>query len=271
MTTAEKCSIGIDALLFLLTLASVICAIVAYKHQKKRAKKETACNLAKHYAEDIIKTYSFVTSVFAKCGILDYIKNNIDFKRLHNFDKEELEQLLNEKGIKEDEFEKKVTIVDPFAVLNCRLARLDFIAERNKIYREFVTRDEESGELFLQNGGFLLNDFHQDITNLLNSLEWFSMNCIYGIADEELLYQSLHQTFLSSVWTLYFFIATSNINNENKSYTNVIALFLLWRDRLNNIVDCAERKVKKLERKEEKINSAKKKQKTKVHHGRPLK
>lgn len=66
------------------------------------------------------------------------------------------------------------------------------------------------------------------------------MNCKYGLADEELLYQSLHQTYISTVWLLYFFISHENENNEDKLYTNVCWLFLKWRDRLMEIRDRKE-------------------------------
>ena len=90
------------------------------------------------------------------------------------------------------------------------------------------------------NGQFLQVDFNQEISGLLNELEWFAMNCKYGLADEGLLYQSLHQTFLSTVWMLYFFISSRNENNADKLYTNLCWLFIKWRDRLMEIMDNSE-------------------------------
>ena len=50
-----------------------------------------------------------------------------------------------------------------------------------------------------------------------------------------MLYHSLHQTFISNVWLLYFYICKSNLTNEDKYYTNLIWLFNLWKDRLEKL------------------------------------
>lgn len=270
MDTANTLLIIINASMLLLTVVSVICAIVAYKHQKKRARKESACKLAQYYAENIIKKFSFISSVFNICKTLEYIKKTVELNRIRNFDNEELEVILKGKNIKKKEFMDKVTGFDPLVILNCRIAQIEPVADRSKIYQEFVEINEQDDTLVLKNASFLINDFLQDITDLLNSLEWFSMNCNYRIADEELLYQSLHQTFLSTVWMLYAFIASNNTNNENKTYTNIIELFNLWRDRLNGIVDNASKKIAKVEKKEKKIQKEKEESKAKVFCGKKL-
>ncbi|MBP3704785.1 MAG: hypothetical protein J6I98_04540 [Clostridia bacterium] len=270
MDTANKLLIIINAAMLFLTVVSVICAIIAYKHQKKRARKESACKLAQYYAENVIKKYSYVSSVFKICKTLEYINKTVELDQIRNFDNEEFEMILKDKEINPKEFMKKANEFDPFVILNCRIAQIDLISDRSKIYSEFIEKDEKDDTLILKNASFLINDFAQDITNLLNSLEWFSMNCNYRIADEELLYQSLHQTFLSTVWMLYAFIASNNTSNENKMYTNIIELFNLWRDRLNGIVAHANKKKAKVEKKEVKIQQEKKESKAKVFHGKKL-
>ena len=87
------------------------------------------------------------------------------------------------------------------------------------------------------------------------------MNCRYGLADEELIYQSLHQVFLSTVLMLYPIICESNTSNEDKHYTSIIWLFVKWRDRLIGIKQEAFDKKQKFLKKAEAI-------KTKVHSGK---
>lgn len=270
MDAANILLIIINTTMLIITFASVICAIVAYKHQKKRAKKEAACKLAQYYAENIIKKFSFVSSVFRICKTLEYINKTIELDHLRDFDNEELERILRDKNIETKEFIEHATNFDPLVILNCRIAQIDLLSDRSKIYSEFVEKDEQDDTLVLKNKSFLINDFDQDITDLLNSLEWFSMNCNYRIADEELLYQSLHQTFLSTVWMLYAFIAYNNRSNENKLYTNIIELFNLWRDRLNGILDHANKKIYKVEKKAAKIQKEKEESKAQVFHGKKL-
>ena len=52
-----------------------------------------------------------------------------------------------------------------------------------------------------------------------------------GVADEETVYQSLHQSFLAMVKILYFSIASKNESGKDKYFTNIIELYNNWADR----------------------------------------
>lgn len=78
----------------------------------------------------------------------------------------------------------------------------------------------------------LLSYFHSNITTLLNKLEVFAIQLNTNLADEEILYQSLHQTYLKTVKYLYPHICFVNSNDAaDKYYTNIIELYNVWRDR----------------------------------------
>lgn len=237
----------INAAIMFFTFLSVLFAYREYKHHKIRAQKETSCNLAKYYADSIIKAHAFISNVFTQCGTLEVVNKYFELDAIHNFDIEELKAFQKKADISEEELTKKLVSFDPLVILNCRIARKELLADRERIYREFVTKGEDENTLILKNPQFILNDFKQDIIHLLNDLEWFSMNCMYNVADEKLLYQSLHQSFLSIVWMLYYFISSNNTNNEDKTYTNTIALFVLWRQRLNSIVEDSKRRIEKIQ------------------------
>ena len=131
-----------------------------------------------------------------------------------------------------------MTAVDPKAIYAVKLQMASTIAERHDIALEYSSKkklEDGSIELHIVQGMFLQQEFIHEVTRLLNNLEWFAMSCRYGLADEKMLYQSLHQTFLSHIWLLYFYICKSNFNNEDKLYTNIIWLFNLWKDRLRSI------------------------------------
>lgn len=224
-----------DGLMFLVAVISAFYAYRAYKHQKDRSKKATACDLAKYYADDIIAKYGLISSVFSRSGLDAYIKGALSLNDLKTFDDDELNNLLSAKSITKDEFLSKVNEIDPMVILQCRLARKCTTEERHSTYNDFIEIDEETQELKVVNGAFLKSDFFQELSDMLNHLEWFAMNCQYGIADEELLYQSLHQTFLSTIWVLYPFISRNNVSNEDKLYTNIIWLFKKWYTRLSTI------------------------------------
>ena len=56
----------VSGALLLVTIISVICAFKAYYHQKERAKKDAACQLARVYANEVLTQYQVVVGVFAK-------------------------------------------------------------------------------------------------------------------------------------------------------------------------------------------------------------
>lgn len=229
--------------LFIATVVSVICAFKAYHTQKERAKKETACDLAKYYAQNILEKSSFVTSIMNKSGITEYVKGIFDINDFNEFNQSELNKLMQKANVPPETVKQKISHPPFEVILACKVG-----AERNELARTLISqlyvKKEEDGTCSIVNKEFLLSEYLDNVQTLLNDLEWFSMCCKYGIADEELLYQSLHQTFLSCVWQLYYYMASHNESNENKYYTSIIWLFKKWYSRLLAIKQEAEQKEK---------------------------
>lgn len=69
------------------------------------------------------------------------------------------------------------------------------------------------------------------VTETLNNLEFFAMHFTHGTADESVVYQSLHQTYLDIVYVLYYNIAVLNELENSKYYTNIIELYKIWKKR----------------------------------------
>ena len=223
-----------NLLMLFVTLVSVYYAYRAYQHQKDRSKKEIACTLAKYYASNIIDKYGDIEYIFNQSGIFEIIRNKLPLGKLQEFDKDELISLLGANGMTLEEFENKLNNIDPKSILGARMSRACSPEERQTIFTSY-TKLGEDGKAEVVNGLYLQVDFELEISGLLNELEWFAMNCKYGLADEELMYQSLHQTYLSTVWMLYYYISHRNENNEDKLYTNLVWLFIEWRNRLSQI------------------------------------
>lgn len=253
--TDSSLSLYINIAMALIAFVSAACAFLTYNHQKNRSKKAEACNLAAHYANVILDKNAFIISVFKNTGLDEYISSNISMGDIQSFDRSEMIGLLDQKGITYEGFMEKVWNVDPFVILNCKIARKEMLLDRDIIMADHMVVDDVTGERQLRNEELLMSDFRQEIGELLNLLEWFGMNFRYGIADEELLYQSLHKTYLSMVWMLYPFISYQNTTNEDKLFTNVVWLFDKWRKRLKQILDEAERKKRAHDRKAEKTRA----------------
>ena len=78
----------------------------------------------------------------------------------------------------------------------------------------------------------VMKTFEDSTLFLLNKLEWISMYFIQKLADEDIVYQSLHQTYLKSIEMLYFKIVGYNDGNgTDKYFTNIIALYVLWQEK----------------------------------------
>lgn len=72
-------------------------------------------------------------------------------------------------------------------------------------------------------------EFNTVTNTLLNMLEHFCMALNSEVADDEILYPSLHQVFFSIVSLLYVYICSANNGNAtDKYYTHVIALYNKW-------------------------------------------
>lgn len=237
-------SATIDVIMLVFTIFSVLCAFFAYGHQKKRNKKDTACSLAKHYADSVINKYSDIINVFVKTGIVNDVKELVNLADINVFNKDEINKLTANNKEKWEQLLNKLKNIDPKAILEVRMKRDCSATDRDVIFDHYTQIDKE-GNISIRNGRFLQDEFAEEITRLLNELEWFSMNCHYKLADEKLLYQSLHQTYLSTVWLLYFHISLQNTNNEDKVYTNVVWLFAEWRNRLFKITKKAEKRKQK--------------------------
>ncbi len=63
-TWVDVAGLIVSALLLTVTAVSAFCAFRAYRHQKERGAKETACQLAAFYAQKILPRYTFVSKVF---------------------------------------------------------------------------------------------------------------------------------------------------------------------------------------------------------------
>lgn len=268
----------VSGLLLLVTIISVICAFKAYKHQKNRARKEAACDLARYYSENIIKRHSFVSTILKQSSLSAKVNELFPYDKLDNFDKDEASYFIDQHCQSYGDVYNDFHNIDPQIILNTKLSYASSFSERKDIINEHFKYDEEKEEKILIGGLLLQQDFFDKLVDFLNDLEWFSMSCRYGISDEEVLYQSLHSTFLSCVWQLYFYICDMNIRNEDKLYTNIIWLFNRWRKRLREIQIDAQKKqdlaIKEMKIAEEHCEAARHKldsSKPKVHSGKPLK
>jgi len=194
-------------------------------------RKKCACDMARFFADEIVPLTTVVRSVVTASSseaykkLLDVFPSN----KLKRFDKQELDLLLSASACDESFIRKTLLEIDPNILFSANLATCVSGTDRIAMCDFFSGIKDEK-----MKAAILIADYTTVHTNLLNKLEWFSMVFQYGIADEDVVYQSLHQMFLSTVNLVYYRIASINVYAPDKFYTNIIWLYNHWQDKLQS-------------------------------------
>lgn len=194
--------------------------------QMQFVQAQKAIDLAEYYKDKILHRYTVIHYVYQQSGIteiLDKIKP-CDMKR---FDSYELHSLLLQSDIEKlkeiqgsQKFEK--AILSAVTMFNLKLNI------KEKTYRG----KKENEQMMEKDANTLLVSFLANIINeLLNSVEFFAMHFCYNIADESVIYRSLHQTYLKMIQELYYSIAITNVSLESQYYTNIVKLYHEWNNK----------------------------------------
>lgn len=237
-----------------------------YNFNDDKASREKAIELSKFYSDNILlNKITYIKSVFSRCGIQKIIEC-VKFSDLKEFDNQELEEVLgNEKTLIIKKIMENIGSVEigilinaskyiNFVSINDYLDNLDAInfekyhkataeSEAAATIGEDLSKEEQ--EKIKKQKSIMSNrklnyhyyrskysrEFNHTVAESLNLLEYFCMNFNSGIADEETVYQSLHQTFLGTVKLLYYNISERNVSGKDKYYTNIIKLYNKWSDR----------------------------------------
>lgn len=73
------------------------------------------------------------------------------------------------------------------------------------------------------------------VLGLMNQLEYFSAALLSGLADEELAFNPLSDTYCRNVECYYIFICGHRKDANSRFYTNIIGLYDIWKGRLNKM------------------------------------
>lgn len=204
-----------------------VSATYDFDSQWRRHNKSS--DLALFYAQSILPRISYCSYIIEQTDIYPRLKS-IDPKLMVRFNRSELEKVL---GKNEDVYElvkKSVAGVDLRFFLRARCLiptdHRDEIAERLSLQGKPDTSKEKLWHAAFE------DEFWVVTRAALNDLEYFSMCINSRVADGDILYPSLHQTFFSVISAFYFLIAYQNTSMKDKYYTHIIKLFTDWKLRL---------------------------------------
>lgn len=186
---------------------------------------QRAIDLSEYYKDNILRYLPAIYYIFDHSGATE-ILHSVHLDQLHHFDKYELERLLSQ-----EEINKLKELLEKPQFLQA-------VIEANEIYNlnlkfrqkiEF-NRGAEDHEVtvYVDVHSVVITFLSRLINQVLNNMEFFALHFRHKTADESVVYQSLHQTYLKAIGYLYYYISIYNEDPTDKLYTNVTWLYLAW-------------------------------------------
>lgn len=172
-----------------------------------------------------------------------------DFDRIKDFDMSEAEKFYSEENIKHLEqitrsrdFVNAVINANIIYNLGLSIPNVAMTDDSKNYSQKACSGDSSIDEinLYIASSAFI----REEVNGILNNMEYFAMNFSHGTADDSVIYQSLHQSYIEIVRMLYYNIAKVNTKSHEKYYTNVIDLYNKWIEKMSN----DEEKVRRLKR-----------------------
>ena len=210
-------------------MCSVIIAAWQYYLSVKGSNRELsivqvqrAIDLAEYYKDNILIYYPAISYVFQEGGISEILAK-IKISDIRDFDTDELNRLLSPQDIqklKKSQFEVSFckAFINANEIYNLNINLLDMTTDENGKVVVPSKCDIEIAVTFMANF----------INNVLNNMEYFALHFTHNVADESVVYQSLHDSYIKMVILLYYYIANTNNDPCNKLFTNVISLYNTW-------------------------------------------
>lgn len=213
-----------------------------YQYNSDWQEKEKAIELSAYYKDEILPSVAYISFVLKQTGIMERL-SGIHQDNIDTFTKGELFRLTNRdiEGQIEGKYQDANNIQTlitgrlireqrtniPLYKMNTRAIEVYYAGlEKEKDESESANDiPDDQREVLLQT---LWMEFKSIVSDTLNSLEYFSMYFVTGVADDSVVFQSLHQTFIVLVQMLYYYIAMQNTNEKDMYYTNIIELYKQW-------------------------------------------
>jgi hypothetical protein len=184
-----------------------------YNYNSEWQEKNKAVELAHFYQHNILDKIGYIEFVMKNTKVLE------DVAKIGDFNEFTASELHRKTG--NQQFDKEIT------------AKIS-AEENNEVFisANLMFKDRDISNLLgLDSPELLKGGFFSDVSSLLNSMEYFSMCFITGVADETVVYQSLHQSFFKCVRMLYWAIARLNTNPKDKYYSYLAQLYSKWSAR----------------------------------------
>ncbi len=206
------------------------------KDYKTRNKKEVFGNsfrLTEFYINNIIPKMTVLLMVFRRTGVEKAIRKQLRKADISSFNKEEFDDYFEDLPFNEIESMINSASVDVLLECFCDINQ-ENICDLRLRYKEYLDTFNDNEEMLRKHSEIfrrqLLYKVWTMISDVCNGLEYFAMYFNSNLAEDEVVYDSLHQTYTDFVRMLYPFIARHNTRGEfaRKYYTNTSELYEKW-------------------------------------------
>lgn len=214
---------------FLFVSLQTIFFLKDFKLKNARQQKEYSLQLAKEYANEILPDISFVSAVIRSTLGAENCQTISTFEP-KLFTSAECECLKTEILKIYKNYEKDVFSIDTIKHF------LFLLSDKSRIKFESIEYIEQEKLKKEYNKAF---NFLAD--TVLNRLECFAMALNQNVAEDLMLYPSLHQTMLRNIKIMAPRLADRNNSHEDKYYTNVIEIYHRWQKYKQENIDALNR------------------------------
>lgn len=189
---------------------------------------QRAVDLSRFYKDAVLPKISAVRFILEESGLME-ILSKIDRSKVYHFDYPELTALFPKTLIQEyDKLKNGEKFTQACIQAQAIYGNIINFQILPLINRADIIPPEDGGK---SSNYYAVKYMGKLIAELLNDLEYFAMHFYRHTANDTVVYQSLHQTYLDIVYMLYYPVAKYNKNTPSKYYTNVIWLYQNWNAR----------------------------------------
>lgn len=195
----------------------------------EKEKKIRAAEMANKFQEEIIPLSITISAAYAKSGLNSKLLTKIRTRKLEMFDRDEVLRIVSDQER-----------LNAFSQL-CVGYLLDHHEGKSIVKNEDRTVVEmKFDRLEMEHARETMDTF---LISLANKLEYFSICFNSGIADEDTVYQSLHEAYFQCVHMLYIFVFYNNVLECDRLFSNVSALYINWHKRYEDLTEKENKEV----------------------------
>jgi len=224
-----------------------------YNKRHKKEGFENSFKLTQYYIKNIIPHMDIILEVFKLIGLENTLRKSLKNQNLSDFDVEEFASIFDNVTLKS--LLDAINGIDLQILLRTLDKGSDMLpGSLEQDYHSYLKchecqsdrQKEKCNELYRK---MLVKRFTDLLTTTKNEIEYFSMYFNSNLAEEEVIYDSLHQTFIDFVRILYPFISMHNTKSVHgrKYFTNTIELYKRWNDKENLVATKARTVISAIE------------------------